>query len=91
MDWAALIAMIIKVITECMENRDRVTVERQLAHPGFGEAWALRKILRKETGLRGRALYRKIREGMAYLDDMDAEEIGVFLDEAEAQRGGKTG
>ncbi|NQU11864.1 hypothetical protein HQ590_13805 [bacterium] len=83
MDWATLILAVIDAIKECLENRDRNQVEAGLHRPGMREAWALRKILRRDEGLRGRALHAAVRDGMDYLADMDSAEIGALCDEAE--------
>jgi hypothetical protein len=80
--WEILIPLILEIIRDCVENRDRASVEARLNKPGVREAWALRKLLRKEEGLRGQELHATVREGMDYLADMDAEEIGALVAEA---------
>jgi len=80
MEWIMLIEMIIKMIQECREDRDRDDIEKRLRNPGILEAWALRKALKENTELRGRALAEEVRASMDYLADMDNAEIGAFLD-----------
>ncbi len=79
-DWAVIIEMILEMIQACMEDRQRT--EARLNNPGVGEAWMLRKVLRKE-GLRGKRLRKEIRNGMDYLANMTPDEIKADLDELE--------
>ncbi len=84
MGWESLIFQLFAALIECIQDRRRESVEAGLRDPGLREAIALRRVLKKEEGLRGRALHVKVREGMDYLRDMDGEEISALVDEAMA-------
>jgi len=83
MEWIVIIDLVIKVIRECLENRSREMVMTGLKSPGLAEAWALRSALRN-TGLRGKELRSKTREGMELLHNMSDDEIDELIMEAEA-------
>ena len=83
MDWAALIFELFQALIKCLEERRREDVEDGLNNPGFRERRVLCRILRKQ-GFTGRELRMEVDEGMAYLQDQDAEDISLLLDEAVA-------
>ena len=84
MDWAILIDMLIDMIKQCIENRNADDVRRRLRNPGFREALALRRILRKQ-GLSGKALHQQMRFHMADLKDARDDEIDALVVEAGMQ------
>lgn len=83
MEWVLLIEKILELIQRCRENRSRAEIEAGLKRPGRLERWALRRVLRKETSFRGRALRDKIDEGIQELRSLDADDIEYLMDEAE--------
>ena len=83
MEWAVIITTIIEAIAKCLEDRRRDLVEEALMNPGFRERRVCMRILRDQD-LHGRELRRETDEAMGLLDEMDAEDIGCLLDEAEA-------
>jgi len=85
MEWVLLIEKIIELIQKCRENRSRAEIEGGLKRPGIMERWALRAILREETGLRGRALRAKVNEGIEELKSLDSDDIQELMDEAESR------
>lgn len=82
-DWSAIIAMILEMLNQCLEERGRDVTEKRLNKPGLVEAWSLRAMLRKQ-GCRGPYLREQVKEAMAYLANMHPEEIAALLDEAES-------
>lgn len=89
MDWAALIAMVIQMIQDCLEDRKTEEIAERLNNPGFLEALALRRAL-KDQGFSGRELHEAVREGMEYLADMDSDEVAELLMEAVQTKEGKS-
>ncbi len=85
MDFFLWAIKIIEMIRECRENQSRAEIERGLSNPGFLQKWAIRKLVRQNTKLRGRALWAKVREGMDELRDLDSDDIKELMDEAENQ------
>lgn len=83
MEWILLIEKIIELIQKCRENRSRAEIEGGLKRPGRVERWALRRVLKQETNLRGRALRDKVDEGIDELRSLDADDIEFLMDEAE--------
>lgn len=83
MGWESFVFMII----ECIRERNREKVEAGLNNPGIREVLALRRHLRKKEKLRGKELYRAVREGMKELEDMDSEETEALVAEA-VEKGG---
>ena len=83
MEWIAIITMVIEAIMECMENRNRVDIEAGLRRPGALETLTLRRIIRRETGFRGRKLRDAVAEGLAYAKAMPSDEITAIMAEAE--------
>ena len=83
MNWTVLIAAVIAVLMECLENRSRQEVEAGLSRPGFLQRGALRQVLRNTQGLRGRRLRVAMDEGMEYLAAMESDEVAELLDDAE--------
>ncbi len=84
MEWAILIEMLFEMIRESIENRGRDVAVKRLNNPGIAEAWRLRRLIRSKTELRGRELHAEVQAGMAYLADMDADEVTGLVDEAVA-------
>jgi hypothetical protein len=83
MEWILLIEKIIELIQKCRENRSRSEIEGGLKRPGRLERWALRRVLKQETNLRGRVLRDKVDEGIDELRSLDADDIEFLMDEAE--------
>ncbi len=82
MDWTVLIPVILNWIRSCIEQRDREIVTARLGMPGIGETWAIRRMLRKETGYRGRDLAQRTREVVVALQEASPEEIEELVEEA---------
>lgn len=83
--WALIIELMIRLIANCMENRQsRERIFDRLRNPSGREAWALRKILRENTELRGRDLRVATHEGIGQLAAMEEGDINEMLDEAAA-------
>jgi len=85
MEWALIIEMIMEMIMECRENRDRDAVEAGLRDPGLRETVAMRRALR-QRGFRGRDLREAMDEGIATLREMPPAEITALMDQAEERR-----
>lgn len=83
MDWMLIITMLFDFLRECMENRSRDDIEAGIRDPGAAETFALRYILRKEFGLRGKKLRKAVREGVAYGKAMPQRVLTDLLNEAE--------
>ena len=83
MNWASLIVVLIDAIRECIQNRDRDDVKRGLRDPGAREAWAIRRVLRKETHARGIGLITATRDALRCLHEMGPEEVEELMCEAE--------
>ncbi len=83
MDWMLIITMLLEFFAECMENRSRRRIKRGIRNPGARETFALRYILRKEFGLRGKKLQKAVRKGIAYGKSMPSCILEDLLDEAE--------
>jgi len=79
MEWVLLIEMIIKMIQECQENRSSHDIEAGLNNPGILEYFACKRIVRKEMGLRGKALRQKAREGMGELQKLKPAEVQLLV------------
>lgn len=77
MDWVMIITAIIAAIQQCQQDRD--DIEAGLNNPGLRERWSIRKIVRKEWGLRGRDLWAKVDEGMDELRDLDSDDIAQLM------------
>ena len=85
MEWAAIIAVILDMIRECMENRNESQVEADLVSPGPFIALVLRRRLRKKTSLRGPALGNAVQECMADLQLMTPAEVGDLMADAKEE------
>lgn len=83
MDWMLVITMLFDFLRECMENRSRARIKKGIRNPGFAETMALRYVLRKNFGLRGKKLRKAVREGIAYGKAMPERILDDVLDEAE--------
>jgi len=83
MDWLAIFTMVIEAIMACMETRSRADIQAGLRNPGVLETLTLRRIIRKETGLKRRALDDAVAEGLAYARTMPSSEVTAMFDEAE--------
>uniref|UniRef100_A0A6M3LRA0 Uncharacterized protein n=1 Tax=viral metagenome TaxID=1070528 RepID=A0A6M3LRA0_9ZZZZ len=83
MDWMLIFTMVIDAIMQCMENRSRPDIEASLRRPGALETLTLRRIIKQQTGLRGRALADAVAEGLAYGKSMPSEAIAAMMEEAE--------
>lgn len=79
MEWVLLIEMIIKAIQKCRESRTEGAVIAGLNDPGVLEYFAIKRIVRREWGLRGKALRRKAREGMRELQALKPKEIALLV------------
>ncbi len=86
MEFLVIFEMIMAFIQECMENRNRPDVERDLNNPGVMVRLGLWRILRRSTNLSGRALSQEVRDYMALLRDMNSQEVAALCDEAEAAK-----
>ena len=84
MDWVLIITTIIELIQECRENQDRATILSRLRRPGLRETVLLRRAIRQQTGLHGRALTARVREGIQVLAEQTDEQLGDLMDEVEA-------
>lgn len=79
MEWVLLIEMIIKMIQECRENRTDPEIVAGLNDPGRLEYFACKRIVRRELGLRGKALRRKAREGVTELRKLTPGEVALLV------------
>ena len=85
MEWVLIIEAIFKLLEQCQEKRSRAEIEAGLKDPGMIERWAIRKIVRKEMGLRGLKLWAAVDEGMEELRSLDAEDIEQLMAGVPAQ------
>ena len=85
MDWASIIAVILDMIRECMENRTETAVEADLISPGPFLALVLRRRLRKKTSLRGAALRVAVQDCMADLQLMTPADVGQLMADAKEE------
>ena len=83
MDWMLVITMLFDFLAECMKNRSRDDIEAGIRDPGMAETFALRYILRKKFGLRGKELRKAVHGGIAYGKSMPQRVMVDLLDEAE--------
>ncbi len=81
MDWSMLIMAILDMIRECIENRDRETVERALNAGGARIAGPIRRALRRQ-GLRGPKLREETQAVMDELAAMSSLDIEDLVDDA---------
>ncbi len=81
MDWSMLILAFLDAIRECIENRDRETVERELQRGGARVAGPIRRTLRR-GGLRGSALRHETHAVMDELAAMEPVDIEDLVDDA---------
>lgn len=80
MEWFILLMPLFqKWIENCQKKRSRSKIEAGLSNPGIMERWAIRAVIKKEMGLRGRELRAKVNEGMAELRSADEEDIQEFM------------
>ena len=79
MEWILMIEAIFKMIQECMEDRSNQDIVAGMKNPGPLEYFACKRIVRRETGLRGRALRRKAREGMKELQALEPAEVEMLV------------
>jgi predicted HAD superfamily phosphohydrolase len=84
--WAFVIQFI-EALFKCIEDRRREEVEAGLNDPGRREYRLILRTLRRENDLHGQELFAEADEVFAALTEMDAEDIGVLLDKAEASGG----
>ena len=84
MEWLALF---IPLILECLENRDKASLERVLRNPGRLERVVLRSALRRKPyRLRGPELREAVAEGMAYLKATPPETLSAVVETCVAER-----
>jgi len=87
-EWTAIIMEFLKAFIECLKERKREHVEADLNDRSpralLLKARIMRKTLRDKYELHGRELRDATDEGMAFLNEQDAEDISCLLDEAEA-------
>jgi len=84
MEWAAIVAIVLDLIRECMDKRSDTEVEQRLTNPGPLVAWALRRRLR-DRGLRGDGLREAVRGCMTDLTSMEPEDIGALMADAKEE------
>ncbi len=79
MEWfIILMPMIMQMIEQCQESRDREDIEAGLNNPGVREKWAMRKVLRDE-GYRGKELWNRVRQGMTELRAADRDDVAALM------------
>ncbi len=83
MDWITLIPLFFQALIECIQSRNRADVAEGLINPGAREVWAIRRVLRRETGVKGRDLAAATREALCCLREMTPAEIEDAMCEAE--------
>ncbi len=81
MDWTTFIFAILEWIRECIAERNRESVERDLNRGGARIAGPIRRVLRKQ-GLRGRALREETHAVMDELAAMQPVDIEDLVDDA---------
>ncbi len=82
MDWAVFFMALIEAIADCIEQRRRDSVERELQNPGIRSRRVATRLLRQQ-GFHGRELREEVDEAIEYLREQDAEDISLLLDSAE--------
>ena len=80
-----VITLLLDFLAECMENRSRDDIKAGVRKGGAAEHFALRYILRKKFGLRGKELRKATREGITYGRSMPERVMDDLLDEAEGK------
>ena len=92
MEWAAIIALVVDMISKCMENRETEAIKSGLLCPGDRERRALRRVLRRQPHrLRRKELARTVDEGMDKLRSATYDEITEIVESAvriRAKQGG---
>ena len=83
-DWMIAFTMLLEFLQECMENRSRADIEAGIRNPGLREVMALRYVLRRKFGLRGRELRDAVKEGVEYGREISDRVLTDMLDEAAA-------
>ncbi len=83
MDWTVFFTALVAQLLECMQERRREDVEDGLNEPGFRERRWVNRELRRQ-GMTGRQLRHETDEAIAHLEEQDAEDISLLLDDAEA-------
>lgn len=78
------ILQFIKALFECIEDRRREDVEAGLNKPGRREYRVILRTLRSKSDLHGRELFAEADEVFGALLEMDAEDVAVLMDRAEA-------
>ena len=79
--WSMLILAFLDAIRECIANRDRETVERELNAGGARIAGPIRRALRR-GGLRGHKLRHETQAVMDELEAMGPTDIEDLVDDA---------
>lgn len=80
MEWVLIIEMVMAMIQQCQENRDRDDIERGLNKPGVVERLALIHVLRNgEFEYRGRKLKKKTRKYFKRLKNSSKEDIATLM------------
>lgn len=83
MNWVSLIPILLQALLECIQSRDREKVAQGLRNPGARETLAIRRVLRRETGAKGRELAEATSEALCCLSEMTPAEIEDAMCEAE--------
>lgn len=79
-----LLPIIMAMIEQCREDRDRDDIEAGLLKPGIRERIMVRRAIVERYGLSGKALRRKTRKAMKELRNADPEEVTFVMDAVEA-------
>ena len=82
MDWALIFEMILQFLAMCQESRDPAKIRAGLRSPKLREMLAMRRVLRENTNLRGRALAAAARDGIADLKALSDDELDSLMDDA---------
>lgn len=78
-----LLPIIMAMIEQCREDRDRDDIEAGLRKPGLVERIMLRRAILEQYGSKG--LRRKTRAAMKELRNADSDEIALVMDAVEAR------
>jgi hypothetical protein len=81
MGWFAIFEAVLDLIERCQEKRDPAEIEAGLNNPGILEKLSLRAVIKKELGLSGKKLRKKVKQGMAELRDLDPSDIREIMEE----------
>jgi hypothetical protein len=81
MDWAAIIAAILKIVQDCRNREGREKTFNNLRKGGLRTRFAARRVL-MDQGLKGRELHEAVDRVMNDIDNASDEELYSVIDQA---------